>query len=195
MSRIDFGAKFYTTIAPVDRAKMKYTYDESCPVGLQDLRLMKFLFIDFEGFVEEGEIVVNKTIVEPLTKVLSDAYEMEFPLHSARTLDHPDFKGDDYASMEANNSSCFNHRTVAGTDSISMHSYGLAVDINPMMNPYLARDGNWYPRSGHAYIHRFELSRGMFCSDHPLVQSFKEQGFEWGGEWERPDYHHFCYEK
>lgn len=193
MSTIDFGTEFRTTVKKLQTSNLPYTYGKGCPVSVDELVLLNFLFLDFEGFVKEGNMVINERILEPLTAVLKDAYLMEFPLHSAIPLDHPDFQGDDYASMEANNSSCFNHRPIDGTERLSEHSYGLAVDINPMMNPYLALDSNWYPRSGHAYIHRFDVSRGMLCVDHPLVESFKEHGFSWGGEWERPDYHHFSF--
>ena len=194
MSSIDFGTKFRTKVSALEKSDLPFTYGKGCPVAVKDLALLNFLFLDFEGLVKEGNMVVNQHIVDPLSAVLKDAYAMEFPLHTAIPLDHHDFEGDDYASMEANNSSCFNHRVVAGTENLSMHSYGLAVDINPMMNPYLALDGNWYPRSGHAYIHRFDVSRGMLCVEHPLVESFKEHGFLWGGEWEeRPDYHHFAF--
>lgn len=191
---IDFGTDFYANFEPVRVKDLPYTYREGCPVSVDELSLMKFLFLNFEGFIHVGSMVINKNIEEPFAHVMQAAYDMEFPLHTAIPMDNPQFMGDDFISMEANNSSCFNYREVAGTTNVSLHSYGLAVDINPMMNPYLAADGHWWPRSGHAYVHRFDLSRGMLCSDHPLTQKFKEQGFEWGGEWERPDYHHFYME-
>lgn len=191
---IDFGTEFYATFEDVSEKDLRYTYKRGCPVSLGELTRMTFLFLNFQGLVEEGAMVINKTIQAPLTEILKFAYETEFPLDRATPLDHPDFMGDDFMSMEANNSSCFNYREIAGLGKLSLHSYGLAVDINPMMNPYFAADGTWYPRSGLAYIHRFDLSRGMLCADHPLTLEFKKHGFEWGGDWERPDYHHFYLE-
>lgn len=41
--------------------------------------------------------------------------------------------------MRANNSSAFNFRFVAGTGVLSSHSRGMAVDINPLYNPYVRR--------------------------------------------------------
>ena len=39
--------------------------------------------------------------------------------------------------MADNNSSCFNYRKIANSKIISMHSYGLAIDINPVQTPYI----------------------------------------------------------
>ena len=46
--------------------------------------------------------------------------------------------------MEADNTSCFNYRVVAGTNRVSKHGLGTAVDINPRENPYLGPVG-WTP--------------------------------------------------
>jgi excinuclease UvrABC helicase subunit UvrB len=70
-----------------------------------------------------------------------------------------------------------------------MHSLGLAVDINPLLNPYLSASGVWLPDESH--VDRSQIESGMFSEDHALVLAFVESGFEWGGSWERPDYHHF----
>ena len=47
------------------------------------------------------------------------------------------YEGDDDRSMAANNTSGFNRRPVAGTDRWSEHSYGRAIDLNPVQNPYV----------------------------------------------------------
>ena len=61
-------------------------------------------------------------------------YEANYPIEKVRLVD--EYNADDETSMSANNSSCFNYRTISGTNKVSMHGRGLAVDINPLYNPY-----------------------------------------------------------
>ena len=57
------------------------------------------------------------------------------------------FQGSDDASMAANNSSAFNFRRVQGTQVLSHHARGLAIDLNPVQNPvvdtFLAHGWHW----------------------------------------------------
>jgi hypothetical protein len=176
---------------PVTFEDLLYTYSEGCPVSIDDLILIRFMHIDFSGNDKVGQIVLNRTISTAFIEVMKIAYEGRYPIHQAVIMDHPAIKGNDKYSMEANNTSGFNYRRIAGTDRISNHSYGLAIDINPLMNPYLASDGTWYPSKGVKYIDRNEIQAGMLHETHDIVLAFMERGFEWGGSWERPDYHHF----
>lgn len=175
-------------ILPVTARQMPYTFRSGCPVSAAELREVVFDHLGFDGAIHEGRIVVHQVIVDPLLKALGRAVDLGFPIHQAIPLDDPAFRGDDNASMAANNSSGFNFRTIAGTNKVSMHSLGLAVDINPLLNPYLAADGIWYPEATH--VERSDHP-GVFTAGHPLTRTFIDLGFEWGGSWSRPDFHHF----
>lgn len=159
------------------------------PVPDTDLRTITFNHIDFDGVERVGTLVVHCVIEPALLEILEYAYQTGFPIHKAVPIDDAAYRGDDELSMADNNSSCFNDRTIAGTSKISMHALGLAVDINPRLNPYLSAGGVWYPDESH--IDRSDMQPGMFSQDHPMVRAFTEHGFEWGGSWDRPDYHHF----
>ncbi|MCX8055086.1 MAG: M15 family metallopeptidase [Ignavibacteria bacterium] len=90
--------------------------------------------------------------------------------------------------MANNNTSSFNYRKIAGTNRLSLHSYGLAVDINPFNNPVVYNDGRISPK-GAKYNPK---NVGTFTSACPIVQKFKELGWRWGGEFNSfKDYHHF----
>jgi hypothetical protein len=175
-------------IRTVAAEQLPYTFRAGCPVAIQDLAEVTFDHLGFDGAHHEGSIIVHRGIAAPLLEGLAAARDLCFPIRQAVPVDDPAYRGDDDASMTADNSSGFNYRTIAGTDTISMHALGLAVDINPVLNPYLAGDGIWYPEA--TYIQR-TTGPGVFTSDHPLTQAFVDLGFEWGGSWDRPDYHHF----
>lgn len=159
------------------------------PVPATDLRSISFSRFDFDGMERIGTLVVHRILEPSLLEILDYAYQIGYPIHKAVPIDDPAYCGDDELSMADNNSSCFNDRTIAGTSKISMHALGLAVDINPLLNPYLSPNRVWYPDDSH--VDRSDLKPGMFSDTHPIVRAFTERGFEWGGSWERPDYHHF----
>ncbi|MBG0738649.1 M15 family metallopeptidase [Paeniglutamicibacter antarcticus] len=167
---------------------LPYTYRGGCPVPVSDLKAVIFDHLGFDGAVHEGTIIVHRAIAGSLLEGLAAALELGFPIQQAVPVDDDAYRGDDHASMAANNSSGFNYRTIAGTTRVSMHSLGLAVDINPLLNPYLARDGSWYPEATH--IERVDRP-GALTASHHLTKTLTGLGFEWGGSWARPDYHHF----
>ena len=96
--------------------------------------------------------------------------------------------------MAANNTSCFNYRVIAGTDKLSNHAYGLAIDINPRINPYI-RQGE---TADTVYAQRdVKKCRGkyrkyMIQKDDYIYRLFQKYGFSWGGDWSSvKDYQHF----
>jgi hypothetical protein len=109
------------------------------------------------------------------------------------------FEGDDDASMRDNNSSAFNDRNLTGGDSLSLHAYGLAVDLNPVQNPFLAKSGDALkiaPPAGAEYINRLSerpSKRARPGMAEAAVRTFADNGFLiWGGYWDDPiDYQHF----
>jgi hypothetical protein len=63
------------------------------------------------------------------------------------------FNGDDDASMAANNTSGYNCRRASGSARLSSHALGLAIDVNPLINPYVSRRGT-APKGGEAGTRR-----------------------------------------
>ncbi len=162
-------------------------WNHNCHVKFTDLALLGISYIDFVGHQKEGEMLVHKSVKDATLAIFEELYQLRFPIHQMETIDK--FQGDDKKSMAANNSSCFNFRKIAGTNRLSIHSYGLAIDINPKQNPCIS-EGKIHPADGSDYLNRDIQRPGMV---EPIVDIFKRNGFEvWGGEWKEPiDYHHF----
>ena len=95
--------------------------------------------------------MVNQKIAYPVMRAFYQLYKWEYPIERVRLVD--DFDGDDEASMEANNTSAFNYRTVEGRDELSKHALGMAIVINPLMNPYVREDG-YFPKNATEYLER-----------------------------------------
>ena len=83
--------------------------------------------------------------------------------------------------------------TAAGPgDDFSQHAYGLAVDINPLQNPYVSTDGFVRNRAAEPYTVRSRDLEGMIHEGDVVVRTFAAIGWEWGGNWSGDkDYMHF----
>lgn len=166
------------------------TWHEELPSPrLHELRLLLIPYLDFGGRERLGQLVTAASLAQQVQSIFAQLRLIEFPIASIRPM--IDFAGDDGRSMEANNSSCFNSRRIINTERISVHSYGAAIDINPIQNPVI-RDGVHRPPAGSAYLDREDLRPGMIVPGCPALQIFAEAGWAWGGDWDNPkDYHHF----
>jgi len=182
-----FGSEV-DTIGPDLAARMTSSWRAGCPVPLADLRYLTMTYRGFDGADHTGEMVVAASVADDVVTVFRRLYEVGYPIGSMRLVD--DFGGDDDASMSANNTSAFNCRPVTGGGGFSEHSYGTAVDVNPVQNPYVS-GSTVLPQAGRAYLDRPD-SPGVIHAGDEVVQAFADLGFSWGGNWSRPtDYQHF----
>jgi N-acetylmuramoyl-L-alanine amidase len=162
-------------------------------IGDEELVYLHVLYYDFDRQTQEGELICNRGIVQDLVEIFAGLYQAEYPIEKIRLIDAYD--GDDASSMADDNSSCFNYRTIVGTDNLSMHAYGLAVDINPLYNPYITGDGGdtiIWPEAASAYADRSLDFPYKIDHDDLCYRLFTEHGFTWGGDWSgNKDYQHF----
>lgn len=148
------------------------------------LVLLELSFVDFNGVEKKGQLVVHTEIAEDVRNIFAELFKRRFPIAKMQPI--VAYNWDDDASMTDNNSSAFNYRIIYGTDQLSNHSFGRAIDINPAQNPYTRRDGTNMPK-GAVYDVR---KRGTVTLG--IVALFKSYGFSWGGDWEkRKDWQHF----
>lgn len=170
-----------------------------CPIPLNRLNLVQFSYHDFSGIIHyDGSVVVLDVLAPHVENIFRHLFLQRFPLQSAKRIEV--FEGSDDSSMAANNSSAFNYRPISGTNTLSIHSYGAAIDVNPVQNPCLCHpkvipDMNYsvvevWPSDGTEFLNRTNQRPGMV---EPIVALFTDNGFrDWGGSWDHiVDYHHF----
>src|SRR3981081_3065624 len=139
------GAATGDAVVPISPAlcnqmKLRHVLNPGAPVGCDRLRLLTFGYVAFDGQPKsDGEMVVMDAVADHALRVFVALRARGFPIASVKLMDH--FNGDDDASMAQNNTSAFNVRPVAGTGSISLHAYGVAIDLNPIQNPFITRPG------------------------------------------------------
>jgi hypothetical protein len=139
-------------------------------------------YIDFDGSVKNGDIVCNKNISFELSKIFGEIFNLKFPISKIRPIEY--YNDDDMESVKDNNTSCFNFRYVIGSDKLSDHSTGNAIDINPMQNPWV------HPSAHKIEGRKYDPSQKGTITEE-IVNIFKKYGWDWGGNWRNPDYQHF----
>ena len=174
------------------------SYKKNCPLPLSELRYLHVLHRNLSGETLEGELICNVRIAEPLTEIFKKLYAENYPIEKIRLID--EYGADDELSMRDNNSSCFNFRYVSYTNRISLHGYGMAVDINPLYNPYIKEvDGKKIiaPDNSADYEDRTKNFPYKITEDDLCCKLFAAHGFLWGGRDlpEEKDYQHFFIEE
>ncbi len=165
--------------------------DDGIEISYDDLRYVGIRHYDFDGNVHDGELIVHRKVAKDVAEIFHELYEAKYPLASVRLVDDFGQPGDDTLSMEANNTSSFCYRRVTGSQTLSRHSYGAAVDINPMLNPYIDGD-RVAPENGAQYVDRSLGLPGMIDHDDLCYKVFRRHGWTWGGDWKGDkDYQHF----
>jgi D-alanyl-D-alanine carboxypeptidase-like protein len=172
-------------------SRMTSSWRSRCPVAIADLRLLTLNHWSFDNRVHQGEIIVHRDVAPAVLGVFSKLFVARFPIERMRLVD--EYGADDERSMEANNTSGFNCRRSTGSpNEWSEHSYGRAVDINPIQNPYVEATGRVLPPAGAAFTDRSKPAPGKILSDDNVVRAFTSIGWTWGGSYKRAkDYQHF----
>ena len=201
LSTLYLFAKYNSTIQPIASDIQKRMLDgnswsNTCPTKLKDLRYLTIVYYDFKGKEKLGEMIVHRSIADEVTEIFEELYNIGYPIQKMKLVS--DYNGNDYLSIENDNTSAFNCRKVTGGTKWSKHSYGLAIDINPIENPYVKRGKH----SSHNKSRKFEKRVHKDLSDTSDIsllkrndratQLFINRGWVWGGDWKYiKDYQHF----
>lgn len=191
MNNRDF---YFTEITDKIFAKMQgKSYKHNCTTPIKDLRYLHVLHKDFNGEDQVGELVVNEKIAGVVLRVFEELYANDYQIEKIRLVD--EYDADDEKSMADNNSSSFNFRFISYTTKISKHGLGLAIDINPLYNPYVKEvDGKTSiePANAVEYVDRSRDFEHKIDENDLAYKLFTKHGFDWGGNWtDSKDYQHF----
>ncbi len=178
--------RFTAEIAPVRWAELRHSYRRGCPVPPAQLRTVHVSYWGFDGAPQTGTIVVSRRAAPQIVTVFRTLWDARFPIRRLRPVSA--YGGDDDRSMAADNTSAFNCRFVGGTSRWSMHAYGVAIDVNPVENPYV-QGSRVSPPAGRAYVSRSRYRKGMALPGNALVRAFAAVGWRWGASF--GDYQHF----
>jgi hypothetical protein len=191
-----FQASVAPLPAPVRTELTGEFWHAGCPVSLSGLRLLSVSYWDFAGRPQTGQLVVHRSAAAPLARVFRRLYALRFRIRHMAVADaygpratRPADRDitDAFECRGAVPSPCSGGKS---TGSWSEHAYGLAVDLNPIENPYVGC-GRTRERASLPYLNRSRQRRGMVTA--AIVQAFRSIGWGWGGAWSgsTKDYMHF----
>ena len=176
-------------LSPQERADMTpRVWRRGCPVALSQLRHVSLPFVGFGGRARRGALVVNASAAQDVVAAFRELYRARFPIRRMKPIQA--YGGDDFRSIEADNTSAFNCRPATGSSSWSNHAYGLAIDLNPLENPYVS-GGRTSHRGSVPYLDRSPYRAGMIVEGGVVTRAFDARRWGWGGRWSDPtDYQH-----
>jgi len=171
------------------------SWRKGCPVPLKNLRYLRLKHLNFRGETVTGEMIIHKDVAKQVIAIFDELYEIGYPVHKMKLVS--DYKGSDWQSIEADNTSAFNCRNATGSKKWSKHSYGKAIDLNSIENPYISRNGHISHKESQQYrkrIHKKDTSadKAVLLKNDKATKIFKKYGWKWGGDWSGvKDYQHF----
>ena len=185
------GAAFESTVQAVpDDVAARSTWSPACPVTLDQLRYVTVTFWGFDGDHHRGELLVHADAAAPLVEVFRALDAARYPIEEMRVVAAPEL--DLAPTGDGNNTTSFVCRPARGATTWSEHAYGRAIDLNPLINPYITKSGDLQPKTAAAYLDRSRTDPGMLHAGDPAVRVFTDRGWTWGGGWHDPiDYQHF----
>jgi hypothetical protein len=178
-------------VRSVTAAELGASWRPDCPVEPGQLRRVEVNHIGMDGQMHRGELIPHFFSWVLVIAVFQQLYQERFPIEKIRTVDRYPAASDEL-SMEDNNTSAFNCRRIRGNDDWSLHAYGRAVDLNPLLNPSVDASGTFEPTNAVAYLDRRRTDPGILHDGDPATHVFTDRGWRWGGYWKAPvDYQHF----
>ncbi|GIF04294.1 M15 family metallopeptidase [Actinoplanes siamensis] len=178
--------RWSTRVEPVTAAEVNGDPAKRCPVPASELRRVWVRYMDFDGIVHDGNLIVHESIAPATQRAFALLYEWRFPIAVMQPAS-VNLPGSTDRSIVTSGYEC---RTVAGTTKWSQHAYGLAIDVNPRQNPMIRGDYLDPPHS-EPWIPRGPYRTGMI-HEAGAAAAFTANGFAWGGRWHSlKDYMHF----
>lgn len=152
---------------------------------LDQMALVDVHYIGFDGRKHRGQIVVRVDLAAEVRSIFNEIERSREPI--AKVIPIVRYGWNDDRSMAENNTSGFNYRTVNDRPggNLSKHARGIAIDVNPRLNPFEGKRGGW------PYPHR-PGTPGTLSATNPITLAFRKRGWTWGGSWSgKKDFQHF----
>jgi hypothetical protein len=186
------GDTFEASVGPVAADILaRSTWTPDCPVEADDLAYVTVTFWGFDQRPHTGELLVDADAADGLVDVFERLYRARFPIEEMRVVGPDELTAP--PTGDGNNTTAFVCRPVTGGTSYSEHAYGLAIDVNPFLNPY-QRDDLVLPELAGHYLDRSVDRPGMIEAGDVAVEAFAAMGWSWGGDWRTlKDYQHFSH--
>lgn len=168
----------------------QYSWWSRCPVPISQLAYVQLSYWGFDKKSHQGVLIVNRKVAQDVVDIFGELFRHYFRIDSMSP--RYSYAHNVFLQLLSDTTAAFMCRQMVGnSNKFSLHSYGVAIDINPIENPYV-RGKSVIPIFGMMYLNRRYKMMGMITKNDFVVKAFKKHGWTWGGDWRtRKDYMHF----
>lgn len=190
------AAAFEARVEAVTVQRLGLSWRPGCPIDPADLRLLTLSYWGDDARPNTGELIVHRSVSLHVVRAFRELWAARFPIHQMQTAEKfvgPEDFAPDGTFIDRNepdfdnNTSAFFCRSATGRTAWSEHTFGTAIDINPLVNPYI-KGSVVVPPNG-VY---FADIPGTITRDSIAVTAMRRAGLRWGGDWvTSKDFMHF----
>jgi hypothetical protein len=164
------------------------SWEPVCPVPLDDLAAVRVKYQGFDGLPHDGILVVHKRFAADISHIFADLYDTRFPINKISPWEN--YGPDRYAEQDIT-VGFYCEKADDAPDEWSGHAYGIAIDINPLENPFRNGQKPWWPKDSAKFAPRDD-GKGKVLPDGKVFQIFARYDWAWGGLYKgETDYMHF----
>jgi D-alanyl-D-alanine carboxypeptidase len=164
------------------------SWNSGCPVSLEDLSAVHVTYFGFDSATHEGVIVVHRRFAKEALAIFNELYAIRFPINKVAPWEQ--YGPDVYAEKDIT-VGYYCRKADDAPDEWSGHAYGVAIDINPLDNPFRNAKTGWWPSTSVALVPR-DGGKGKISPNTEAFRIFAHHGWAWGGFYVgEPDLMHF----
>lgn len=183
-----FKSEMSLVPADIQKRMMGHSWQKNCPVSFDQLAYLKLSYWGFDNKIHQGELIVYQPLAKETVEIFKQLFEIKFPIANMQL---PENLPANKESIELNNTYAFYCRSSGqNPNKLSRHSYGLAIDINPLYNPEVSSK-EVKPEAGRLYADRHLQHSGMIREGDAVFNIFLNHGWVWGGYFKQANYMHF----
>jgi hypothetical protein len=190
LGQTSVGNPQITSLSPDTRVAMTgKAWNPGCPISLNDLAAIQVTYFGFDHVTHKGILVMNKRFAGEAEQIFQELYAIRFPIN--RVDPYENYKpGGENAEKDVTVGFYCRRAQDAPTE-WSGHAYGIAIDLNPLENPFRDAKDGWWPKQAAASAVRDDAN-GKVSPNVEAFRIFARHGWAWGGFYTgEPDYMHF----
>lgn len=172
-----------------------YNIPEASQNVLDSLSYLTVPYIDYNGAVKDGHMIVNKDLADEVLAIFQELYNIMYPIENMDIVEEYEVglnESTEYAAVDDNDTYSFYY--ASNTAQLT----GNAIVINPQINPKV-QNGTAEHQNARLYVDRentdnwsSEAKDAYIDNESRVYEIFKKYGWTWGGENEdNPNYGYF----
>lgn len=177
--------------AEIEKLIDEKTLMADSPVIAKELAYLTIPYYNYDGQVMDGHMICSEDVADEVLDIFAELFDNMYPIQSIEIAEEFEEKKTNMlstiesASKGSNNTTCLMYKTDG--DDFDKSAYGLAIDINPLLNPDTSGEETM-PRNAVKYADRDDVELtsteewAIIREDSDIVEIFERYGWKWRGD-------------